>query len=336
MGFLLQRVNNEFLQNYFTKNEYSEYLNNVENDKYIDKKIYSKIKELNNYLKEKDFELFNFITDNIISFDQNNNHILKTYDLFFEYHQKILTIFFDNFVAFEKLIKNKIINSINYLNINSLHELIKKIINDSKNKNFSNRCKFIFYIFYNYNFEKAKEILKLDIKNEKENWENVFISLYEKSNKVQKRYFDYKLINEFSFSDIVDFFTILENKNYKNYLNIRDFIINLLGNKRYSNLYHEKNQQNIIKWFLNNYNNIRTLRNKVMHNKVLFTNIDELKKGMESLIKLSNQQNNIGNVTYKKFLKETFDVIEKMNQKKANKFFMNKIINLNENKNKNI
>lgn len=333
MGFLLQRVNNEFLQNYFTKNEYSEYLGNVENNKYIDKKIYLKIKELNNYLKEKDFELFNFITDNIISFDQKNNDILKIYDLFFEYHQKILTIFFDNFVAFEKLIKNKIINSINYLNVNSLYELIKKIINDPKSKNFSSRCKFIFHIFYTYNFEKANEILKLNVKNEKEQIENLFINLYEKADKVQKRYFDYKLINEFSFSDIVDFFTILENKSYKNYLNIRDFLINLLESKRYNQLYHHEDQKNIIKWFLNNYNNIRTLRNKVMHNKVLFANVDELKRGMESLIKLSNQKNNIGNITYKKFLKETFDVLEKINQNKAKKFFIDKVIDFKDNKN---
>ncbi|BDV03327.1 MAG: hypothetical protein HPPSJP_0480 [Candidatus Hepatoplasma scabrum] len=326
MGFLLQRVKSDFLKNYFTEDEYCEYLNNIENNKYIDRKIYLKIKELNIYLKTKDFELFDFITENIISFDQCNNNILKIYDDFFSYHQKILTIFFDNFILFEKLIKNKIINSINYFNINSLYELIRKIIDNSQNKIFVKRFKFIFSIFYSYNREKAEKIVNSKNKN-KINEDELFISLYKNSDKATKRYFDYKLINEFSFSDIIDFFTILKDKNYKNYLNIRIFLINLLGEKKYNNFYQQDDQNNIINWFLSNYKAIKILRNKVMHNKVLFTNMKELNKGIDSLIKLSNQEkNNIGDLTYKKFLKETFTVLKKINQNKASNFFKNELI----------
>jgi hypothetical protein len=66
-----------------------------------------------------------------------------------------------------------------------------------------------------------------------------------------------------------------------------------------------------------------------MHNKVLFANIKELNNGINSLLKLSNQKkNNIGDITLKKFLKETLSILGKIKQEKARKFFKEKIINL--------
>lgn len=333
MGFLLQRVNDDFLKKYFNEKEYCEYLENVNYGKYINKDIYSKIKILNEYLKSKDFELFNFITENIISFDQENKNILKIYDEFFIYHQKILLIFFESFTQFEKLIKNKIINSINYLNVKSLYQLINIIIEDNKKnskelKGFPKRCENILSYFCGPNLEEIREKIGItDNISEK----NTFDIFYQKANKSDKRYFDYKLINEFSFSDISEFFDILKKKNYKNYLNIRDFIKDLLGEKKYNKFYKNNQSDNgvkpIIDWFLTNYKNVKILRNKIMHNKVLFANIKELNNGINSLLKLSNQRkNNIGEITWKKFLKETFYVLSKIKQEKAKNFFNEKII----------
>ncbi|AHK22169.1 hypothetical protein X271_00052 [Candidatus Hepatoplasma crinochetorum Av] len=334
MGFLLQRVNDDFLKKYFNKNEYFEYLENINYGKYINKEIYSKIKILNDYLKSKDFELFNFITENIISFDQENKNILKIYDDFFIYHQRILLIFFESFTQFEKLIKNKIINSINYLNVKSLYQLINIIIKDSKKnekelKGFPKRCENILSYFCAPNLEEVREKIGIYNINEKDSF-NMF---YKKANKSEKRYFDYKLINEFSFSDISEFFEILKKQNYKNYLNIRDFIKDLLGEKKYNKFYEDNQSDNgikpIIDWFLSNYKNVKILRNKIMHNKVLFANIKELNNGINSLLKLSNQKkNNIGDITLKKFLKETLSILGKIKQEKARKFFKEKIINL--------
>lgn len=293
---------------------------------YFLKKLKIKLTEIENIIENINFDLLSFIIENIFENDKNIN--IKILNKTVELHFEIAIILFKYIIKIEQKIKNKMIW---YLKKNNKHlkNVLNEIIEEIKSNNENNDNS----IELNLNYKRMK---RLEYLIEISNNENNKLKKYDDKNEYLNK-FDSLLINEFSISDIILFFETIKNKKFKKHFEITTFLKELFGEKRFDSLYnHNKeingnwNNWNVVPLFIEWLKTLNKIRNKVMHNKNLFDGEEKysIKKGIQSIINLSEQKNNLGNRLFVELSIKTYSYLNEIKIEKAYEYFEEKFLKI--------
>lgn len=281
-------------------------INNLKNDSVFLLNCKLSIEVFLDFIKSVNLDLFKYITNNILKGEQLN---IEDINKIIDYHFDISIIFFKYISKFEQAIKNKIIWYANQKGDDYFFNLIVYFIKKYRNKRF-----------------------KFLIKRVSQTREIEFATNHN---------YSYELISEFGFNDLIEFFSIVKNKKHKNEFKILDFLRDLFGDNKFEKIYQatkltpktkgKKTEKNdIIVWFITQLNLLKMVRNKVMHNRVLFSSEEkkyDIKHVIITIKNLSYQKNSLGS----QLLAEVNDLTKKLNQQVKNKnlkeFLMREILN---------
>ncbi len=256
-----------------------------------------------NFIKNINLEFYDFVINRLNS---NKNMNIKKIESLLKYQEEISIILFKVISRLEQNIKNKIIWFFSAKDNITFFDLINEIIKRERNGRFAYlRTRTQNNIRDNFIYDKKK---------------------------------NYLLLNEFGINDLIELFTILNQKRYKSNLKIVELLEDLFGQENFNNI--SKNEKNrnyyspksiwIVEWFIANLTILNKIRNKVMHNRVLFNDerpMHNIKISLKTIMNLSFENDEINKETINKVKKITYELFEKTNNDEViKKFFTEKVL----------
>ena len=262
-----------------------------------------------NFIGEIDLEVFEYFIMNILKQDDLK---ISTLEKISNYHDDLSLIFFKYISKVEQNIKNKIIWYTNQIDKEKyyFYNLVETLEDKYKINRFS------------YLIKRIEKIILLNP------------NLEERKN--------YLLISEFGINDLILFFTQIKDKMHKESFGILNFLKILFGEKKFNKIYNASPSEElyvssngrieIVQWFLDQLLILKKVRNKVMHNRIIFRDLVNSDYSMEfafqAIINLSYEKHNNGKFLLNDATILTNNLLIKIKNKSAQEFFDEHILKI--------